>query len=473
MKNAKINHFDISSIRNRLTFFYTLAVFILLTVIVCFLYWITLNILYKADYEFLSEEADILQYIAKQKSLDMKELKHEILEIPQEPSKSIYHYYIRLLDHNKKIILQTQGMDELFQDQQFLHQSIQWIEKKRYFWYSNTKNKHEYLIMISPIQLGKVKKSGALQIALDVSYQHAVIHDRKRLASLLLIGTLISLLLGFYISGRGLRSLSLLTDTVQKITVTSLNQRIDPASWPRELSGLGLAFNQMLDRIENSFLRLKQLSADLSHELRTPITNLICQTEITLAYANSIHEYRQVLSSNLEELQQMSSLVENLLFLARAENPKLDLAKKPIIVDQEVNLISDFYHAMLLEKNITLKQQGTAKLNANPDLFRRMISNLLSNCIKYTLNGGHIEIHIEEKSKKVKIDISDNGIGISKEDLTKIFDRFFRVDKARSESPGTGLGLAIVKSIVESHQGKIEIFSELDRGTTVSVVLPQ
>lgn len=470
LKNNNI--LQVRSIRTRLTLFYTIAVFVLLALAVLLLYWVTINFLYKADYEFLGDEVDTIQYIVMSDSIDLNALKEAVVQAPLEPDGSIYHYFVRIYDENKHLLMETPGAGNVLQTENYFYKTSELLGKKRYFWYS--KNDTNYLLIQSPIELGTKNKIGLIQIALDISYQHNIIQDRKKVIAILLAGTLFSLLLGFFIANRGLRSLYLLTQTVQKITATSLDQRINPKSWPAELSGLSVAFNQMLDRIETSFIRLKQFSADLSHELRTPVTNLIGETEISLSYAHTVTEYREVMESNLEELQRISSLIENILFLARAENPQLELKKSALDVNEEIALVCEFYQAMAEEKNISVSHEGDAILNANPDMFRRLISNILSNSLKYTPVGGWAKFYIQEIGHdKIQIVLSDNGVGIEPEYLSKIFDRFFRVDAARTENSGVGLGLAIVKSIVDAHQGTISINSEYKKGTIITIILPK
>lgn len=472
LKNAEESILKISSIRTRLTLFYTIAAFILLTLVTVFLYWVTINILYKADYQFLSDEIDNIQYILDEQPIDKNHLKLTIMDAPRQPDNSIYRYYIRIFDENKKVYMETPGMDTILQAKKYSHKHSESLGKKRYFWFSHDDT--NYLLAQAPIELGNPHKVGLIQIALDISYQHAVINDRKKLIYSLLIGTLFALIIGFFVAHRGIRSLFLLTKTVEKITATSLNQRIDPKSWPKELWGLSIAFNQMLDRIENSFTRLKQFSADLSHELRTPITNLIGETEVTLSYANTVPEYQQVLASNLEELHRISSLIENILFLARAENPHIELHKSLLYVHDEIASICEYYQAMAEEKHIEVSIEGQGELYANAIMFKRMISNIFSNSIKYTPQGGNIKFTISRlENGSIEIKLTDSGIGIAQEHLPNIFNRFYRTDAARSQhSGGMGLGLAIVKSIVDLHQGSITIASTEGKGTTITLIMP-
>jgi two-component system heavy metal sensor histidine kinase CusS len=465
LKSVKPGIIKKTSIRSRLTLFYSLAAFTLLTLITLFLYWETINILYKADYQFLSDEVETLQYILQNKHPNLTALKQEVIDYPTKPGDSIYRHYIRVFDENNKMLIETPGMSSILPVTNPDVHANKRLLKRNYRWYSNRDNK--YLLIQSPVRLGN-NAYGYLQIALDISYQHAVFSDRKFLIVALLASALCSLLLGFFIAHRGMRSLYVLTDTVKKITVTSLHQRIDPRSLPKELAALGNAFNQMLDRIESSFVRLKQFSSDLAHELRIPVNNLIGETEITLSRGHTVDEYQQVLISNLEELHRISQLIENILFLSRAENPQLEIQKTLLNLHDEIGVVCDYYQAMADEKNISVSCEGQAELRVNSIMFRRMISNILSNALKYTPSGGWIRFAITTYQNIVQITLRDNGIGIASEHLPKIFDRFYRVDSARSQhSGGIGLGLSIVKSIVDLHQGKISITSEVDKGTTI------
>lgn len=458
------------SIKTRLTLYYSLAAFIVFTTITLFLYWETINILYKADYQFLSDEVDTIQRIIQNKSSNAAALQQAVFTVPAQHGNSIYKHYVRILDNNNQVVIETPGIPQILPLDGTSKQTSTHTDRKYYRWY--TYHDTKYLLIHSTIKL-KNNQSGMIQIALDITNQHAVISDRKFVIIVFLISTLCSLLLGYLVAHRGMRSLYGLTDTVANITATSLNQRIDPKSLPKELSTLGTAFNQMLDRIEISVDRLKQFSSDLAHELRIPINNLIGGTEIALSRHHSAEEYQQVLMSNLEEYQRVSHLIENILFLARAENPQMEIQKTPLQINDEIALICDYYQALADEKNITVTHEGEGSMQANTVMFRRMISNLLSNALKYTDNHGWIKFSITQDDQTVKIMLEDSGIGIPAEHIPKLFDRFYRVDSARSnQSGGIGLGLPIVKSIVDLHHGTISITSTPDVGTMIHLVFP-
>lgn len=460
------------SIKSRLILFYSLATIVLLALVAVFLYWTMLDTLHDADHQFISAEIDILQYLLDTKPDDLGALKQEVNESPYALRNSVYRYYIRILDNQSNLIIETVGMKNALRGIDFRNTKIGSLDKIS-FW-AQSLNGDNYLLMESTV-IAK-KKSWLIQAALDVSYQQSLINNYKiRVVSALIIGVLFSILLGYVIVQRSMRRLEDLTETTENITSTSLHQRSDPLLWPKELRTLGIAFNQMLDRVEASFSRLKQFSGDLAHELRTPISNMMGETELALLHASSVEDYQKVLESNLEELHRISHLIENLLFLAHTENPQLDIKKVLLKADEEIAVIAEFHQAMAEDKNINITCHGKAALHANPVMFRRMINNILTNALKYTERNGEIEIAITElDNQKIQIAIKDNGIGIAAEHLPNIFNRFYRVDSARSQaSGGVGLGLAIVESIVDLHQGSISITSRLGVGSTVFIVLPK
>lgn len=459
------------SIRTRLTLFYSLAAFILLTIIALFLYWETINILYRADHQFLANEIETIQYLFDNKSSNMADLQKEVIDIPSKINNSIYHYFIRVMDAEGNTVIETPGIKKIIPTEKTFIKSAHYLNNEIYWWH--TEHNTHYLFIQAPIWL-KTHQIGIIQIALDISYQHAIINDRNFFIIAIILSAICALFSGFFISNRAMRSLYVLTKTAKEISVSSLNQRIEPKSWPNELRALGIAFNQMLDRIESSFIRLKQFSSDLAHELRTPVSNLIGQTEIALSHTQSIDEYKQLLESNLEELHRISQLTENILFLSRVENPQIEIHKTLLTLYNEVINVSDYYQTMADEKNIFLSCEGNATMVANAIMVRRMISNLLSNALKYTAPQGSVHIYIQETCYAVEIKISDTGIGIPAEHLPKIFDRFYRVDAARSQcAGGAGLGLAIVKSIVDLHHGTISVTSKLGIGTTFLLTFPK
>ncbi len=432
------------------------------------------NILCNADYQFLSDEIDIVQNILESKPDNLLALKQEINDIPYSSNNSVYHYYIRVIDHNRKVVSETQHMNKLIKHNAFFTNEKASFAKQSQWWRASDGS--YYLLMQSSVKVGKENQLWAIQIALDVSYQKSVINKyRKNGIIVLFVGALFSILIGYLISRRGMRRLFELTNITKKITANALQKRIDPEFWPKELNELAAAYNQMLDRIEKSVSRLTKFSDDLAHELRIPLTNLMGETEVALSQNYSIEDYKRVMESNLEELNRIYQIVENLLFLARAENPQIDIQKEVLNLANEINVMCRYYQAIADEKNIQLSCEGEATAQVNLIMFRRMIGNILSNALKYSPDGGKVVFTIKEiDDQAIQIVLTDTGIGIAKKDLPNIFNRFYRVDTARTQSTyGTGLGLAIVKSIVDLHHGKIWASSFIGKGTEIIITLPK
>lgn len=289
----------------------------------------------------------------------------------------------------------------------------------------------------------------------------------------LLVSSLISIVFGYFVARQGLQRMREFENKIEQITADSLHERIDLKEWPKELKSFGKKFNMMLDRLQASFNQLSQFSSDIAHELRTPINNLRGMTEIALADKNHPDSNQILLEKYMQEYEHLSKLIENLLFLARSDHGQLGLKKEKINARDEILKICDYYQALALENSIELSCAGNANISVDSILFKRMMSNLLSNAFKYTETNGKIKINIVPHHNSTNISITDTGLGIPSEHLDKIFDRFYRVDSSRSQgSGGLGLGLAIVKSIIDLHNGKLSIESQLRVGTTVVLEFP-
>jgi len=459
------------SIKTRLTLFYGLTTIVLLIVTALFFYLTTLHILHKANQQFLADEIGVLKNLLENQPHNLIRLQQEVIEAPYTETSSEYRHYIRIRDENNHTILQTPHFNRALKQADYFNHFPE--NNETIVRWNSAAN--QFVLMQAKSKFGTSNKTVLIQVALDITYQQNIINHYSKLLIVTLFSIiLIAIGLGYLIANRAMGSLYRLTETTKKITVSSLHQRIDPKSWPQELNSLGIAFNAMLARIENAVLHLTQFSGDLAHELRTPINNLMGETEIALSRTHTITEYQKVLESHFEELQRIAHIIENILFLARTENPKLDIKKEWVSAANEISLICEFYQALADEKNIRVIQQGNASLYVNSIMFRRMLNNLLSNALKYTLEGGFIQFDTKELADVVEIKLTDNGIGIAAEHLPKLFNRFYRVDSARSRSAGgIGLGLAIVKSIIELHHGFISVTSQLDSGTTIILHFPK
>jgi two-component system heavy metal sensor histidine kinase CusS len=278
---------------------------------------------------------------------------------------------------------------------------------------------------------------------------------------------------GYRIARHGIRPVEEIAATARRITSTNLRERIGAGGYPLELASLAATFNEMLERLEESFERISRFSADIAHDLRTPVNNIRGEAEVALARARTVEEYRELNESTLEEAVRLSDLIGDLLFLARAEKPLTGLRRERVDVGELLTTVRDYYEAIATDGGISLVAYESAEpVTANLDrsLILRAVSNLVSNAIAHTPMGGSVSLTVIAIDEEIRIEVSDTGIGIPAEALPKVFDRFFRVDPSRSKaSGGTGLGLAIVRSIMTLHGGSAEIASQLGRGTIVTL----
>ncbi|MFI4956971.1 MAG: heavy metal sensor histidine kinase [Gammaproteobacteria bacterium] len=451
------------SMTMRLVSIYAATSFALLLILVVSLYLTFTKELETEDKQFLADTISVVQSEFKELkgNRDPDFLKDEFMIEP-----SIYHYYLRLIDANGKVIIETPNMTELVPVSRY-HEAIDQQAFKMII-----SNKH-YLLMHSKQNINGEDLD--IQIAMDVSSGKKILERHKRdLIRTLLIGVVVSAIAAVIVTRRGLRPLSEMTEAVKRITISQPNERIDSDACPQELSQLATAFNHMLNRIEEGYSRLSQFSGDLAHELRIPIANLMGEAEIAISRKRTPEEYQQVIGSSLEELQRLSKLIENLLFLARAEDPKSAITFSTVDVGSIFKDICDYYGIVAEEQGIALVTTGTSTLKGDLAMLRQVISNLVSNALRYTPKGGSITLStLTRPNGTVEISVKDTGKGIAAEHLPFLFDRFYRVDADRAQmTGGTGLGLAIVKSIVDLHQGSISIDSEPGKGTTVTLIFP-
>jgi two-component system, OmpR family, sensor kinase len=300
-----------------------------------------------------------------------------------------------------------------------------------------------------------------------------------RLLTILLITVPLALLAslggGWFLAGRALRPVEAITQAAERIAGGDLTQRLTVSTAQDEIGRLAATFNAMIGRLEASFRQVRQFTSDASHELRTPLTVLKGETELALRRPRSADDYRMVLESSLEEIDRMSRIVDELLFLSRADLGEIKMEFRPVRLDQlfdDLKRQADVLgHEQAVQIVTGLIEPATV---AGDDMrLRELALNLLDNAIKYSPPAGRVEMSIVTQDGTARLSVSDQGIGISPEEQAHIFDRFYRTDAARAHTKkGTGLGLAICKWIVDAHHGTIELHSEPDKGSTFTVILP-
>ena len=322
---------------------------------------------------------------------------------------------------------------------------------------------------------GEVEIAGQplkIVLALDVTAHKVFFHTLTGwLWGALALCALISGVLGWLLARSGLRPLREVTQVAASVSAKSLTERIPIESTPAELQQLVLAFNAMLARLEDAFVRLSNFSADIAHELRTPLSNLMTHTEVVLTRARSSEDYQENLYSNLEELRRMARMIDDMLFLAKADNGLLIPNAQPIALNDLCRQLLEFYQLTADERGIRFELSGHGQIEGDPLMLRRALSNLLSNALRYTPDGGVIHLGIVSDQAGVALSIGNPGATIAEEHLPRLFDRFYRIDPARREGnpSNAGLGLAITRSIVEAHQGEIRCSSR-DGWTTFDIL---
>jgi two-component system heavy metal sensor histidine kinase CusS len=262
------------------------------------------------------------------------------------------------------------------------------------------------------------------------------------------------------------------------VTAHKLDQRLTVEAVPPELAELAMSLNEMLGRLEDAFRRLSDFSSDIAHELRTPVSNLMTETQVALSRERDAASYRATLESNAEEYERLARMISDMLLLAKAEYGQMSdwIAQhgEKIQLEREVNNLFEFYEALAEEKGVRLKLVGECEVWGDRLMLRRAISNLLSNALRYTPALETIKVTLSEFDGLCQLVVENPGPTVPEAHLTRLFERFYRADPSRQQvtGEGTGLGLAITQAIVRAHQGQVAASSQAGK-TMFTVELPQ
>ncbi|KAA0948096.1 MULTISPECIES: heavy metal sensor histidine kinase [unclassified Pseudomonas] len=300
--------------------------------------------------------------------------------------------------------------------------------------------------------------SPQLTLMLDITHHQHFLQRMQHLIWLTVgLSALATALLGAWAARSGLRPLRRMSEVAGSVSAHSLAQRLPQEQMPVELAELAQAFNAMLGRLDDAFQRLSAFSADIAHELRTPLSNLLTHTQVILTQPRLLEDYREALHSNLEELQWMAQLVNDMLYLAKADHGLLAPKREPLALGDEVDALLEFFAPLAEDTQISLLRDGTASTAGDRSMLRRALSNLLDNALRFTPQGGEVRVRMNEAAQGVTLSVENTGQGIPQTLLPRLFDRFYRADPARHEgsSEHAGLGLAITQSIVQAHGGQI------------------
>ena len=475
-----------SSIVARLTTLYTVSALAMLLLAAGFLHWTLVVNFNRQDAQFLTDKVHLLRTILSKTPADTSDLQEEV----QWETASLHFtkYYARVLDRQGGILMETPDMSNVLPVGMFSSPSDatdlaskvtsrKRADDQRFLLLSATAHSRDdaQSTNVGTFHSLNASTPDTIQVALDVTPEDAFLqHYRHSLAWAVLFGVLFSAVAGAFVARRGMRPVAELTRATDRISASQLHERVEGDGWPKELASLAKGFDRMLDRLEDSFNRLSQFSADLAHELRTPINNLRGEAGVTLSQSRTPEEYRRTLESSLEEFERLTRLIDNLLFLARADSPTTSVARERCDARQAIESVREFYEALAEDRGVDILCEGQGTVYADPMLFSQAVSNLLSNALNHTPRGGHVLIQTRPRANGgLEVNVSDTGCGIAAEHLPRIFDRLYRADPSRSNHPnGAGLGLAIVKSIMTLHGGSVEVRSETGKGTRFTLKFP-
>lgn len=315
----------------------------------------------------------------------------------------------------------------------------------------------------------------SVAVAIDIEHYQEFMHAFMQTLWLFVAGsTLATGLVGWFAASRGLAPLRAMRERAALVTARKLDQRLPTDAVPAELSDLATTLNEMLARLEEAFHRLSDFSSDLAHELRSPISNLMTQTQVSLSRPRDAAGYREILESNAEEFERLARMISDMLFLAKSENGLAIAQSEQVDLAREVRSLFEFYEALADEKNIHLQLAGDSIVCAGRLMLRRALSNLLSNAIRYTPTDGNVTVTIMPKKTDIVLTVENSGETIPPQHLARLFERFYRAEPSRQHAggEGTGLGLAITQAIVRAHHGQVAVSSEAGH-TRFSIRLPR
>ncbi|MBU1044050.1 MAG: HAMP domain-containing protein [Candidatus Omnitrophica bacterium] len=380
--------------------------------------------------------------------------------------------YINLLNEDGKTIVSSPNIDKGLSS--FLEAYAKTDNAQPAFYNIVYKESLNLRIIVMPVEFADLGKY-TLQIGISTDPIIYILRERisKSAMSIPWI-MLVAVIISYLLVWRILRPVKQVTKIANDISHKNLSARVNVRNIDQEMKPLAEAFNDMIERLEESFTYVEDFSSYVAHELRTPLTIIKGETEVALQTDPSPEESKLVMESNLQEVERMLKTIDHLLLLADMNYRKQSINFERIEVSEFLKDICEKSTILAAVKQITINlevSQSKIELMANRNELRRLFFNLIDNAIKFTSPSGRIDISVKQQKNKVEINISDTGIGIKQEDIPKIFNKFYRAAN-KEKKPGSGLGLGIAQSIVRMHQGRILVNSEPNKGSVFTVILP-
>ncbi len=453
------------NVRTRLTLWYVLVFAIILVFYAC----LSFSLVYINFQNNLNDQLE-KDYEITENIIEIKQ--NGSIEIDSDDDPYFYEKWFQIWSSNSEI---------LYESRPFSGKSLPPLSKAEEtmngFHFQSLTLKNNMRIRVLS---GKVNIEGKWLYIRLIRSEEQLWNDLSDFIKLMMIALPIAILIagfgGYFLTRKFLSPIDEMTSKARKIGEANLKDRIHVINPDDELGSLARAFNEMLERIESSFVRLKQFTSDAAHELRTPLTAIRSIGEVGLQNYKDANHYREIIGSMLEENRRLTHLVDNLLFLSRADSKSLNKHLNPVELKSFIHETVEFIHVLAEEKNqtINIKAEVEITVRADASLIKQSLLNLLDNAIKYSPSGAKIIVKVDiDKNKFPFIEVIDSGPGISEEHLQRIFERFYRLDKGRSrEMGGSGLGLAIARWAVTAQGGKLTVESQVGKGSSFRITFP-
>jgi heavy metal sensor kinase len=455
------------SLAFRLTLWY--AGIFLVTSFVAFLFFyflITTVIRERTDQDLL-EEVRALASIRKARGIQAA-LRQAALEAQAAGEKKIFFRFLyptgitfssSNMTYWRDIGIKRNALKRLLEDEQPVFDTIKSPDRR-----------HQIRVLYS-----LVGRSVILQIGQSMeNYTRFIEVFRKIFITTMAILFLLAAGVGWFMARRALAGVETVTQTARRISNGNLQERVPVKKREDEIDQLAQTFNQMLDRIQTLVTGTKEMSDNIAHDLKSPITRIRGMSEVTFTTGASLNDYENMAAGTIEECDRLLDMINTMLVISRTEAGVSPLEKNEIDISAVIRDACDLFQSTAEDKGLTMVCQAGEKINVDGDirLIQRMIANILDNAIKFTSPDGRVDVSIHaDGNRGVQIAITDTGIGISPEDLPQIFERFYRCDPSRSQA-GTGLGLSFARTVARAHGGDIFVKSTPDQGSTFTVTLP-
>ena len=455
----------------KMTLWYVLTFLISALIICSFLYLRLKHQLLKEIDQFLFDETKEMERVLSQESKETFSLMRFEDDVM---SRKHYPFVFQILDPDGKNIYISKGFRGIgYELKEMVLINARNKKETREKIHSPRRGTHYFIISTPVYRDGKLTE--IIQLGTHLRFlRKNLFHFRNNILIALLIVLVLGSLGGWVLARRSLSPIGYIASKARSITSENLSERLHPRGTDDEMDDLIGTINGMIGRLESSFKRMAEFTADASHELKTPICAMRGEAEVLLSKGRPADEYQEGLVHFIEQFDHLNQMINDLILLSKFDASQMDLKMAPIQLDLLIKELCNLFQVLAEQNKITL-EMGTideATVIGDKGRLQQLFTNLIDNAIKYTSHGS-IRVRVEENKDSAVVKIEDTGIGIPKEEQERIFKRFYRIDKSRSkETGGVGLGLSIAEWIAHAHHGKIDVDSELNRGSTFTVYLP-